>query len=256
MIKQVVRPADLGIIVDNIGVDNGFSAIYTPNAAMHTGFIQVGLTPGHRVGSYAYIARSSSAWPAEMPELTHLFLDRQPGGCGGEHGRARAHRHPDQLEPIWTRIISVAQHIAANLRSSPKIADVFIPQDLDYPSLRVDVDRLHAAKLGLTEKEVLSNVITSLTSNQMIAPNLWIDPKNGNNYFLTVQYPEAQIRTVQDLESIPLHADGASPANAAGDGSEYRAVPGSHGSRSLPDSPQAGYLCAARYGRSRQAADD
>ena len=63
----------------------------------------------------------------------------------------------------------VAQGIAGGLRSSPEAADVFIPQDLDYPSLRVNVDRLHAAKLGLTEQEVLSNVITSLTSNQMIA---------------------------------------------------------------------------------------
>ena len=42
----------------------------------------------------------------------------------------------------------------------------------------------------------------------MIAPNVWIDNKNGNNYFLTVQYPEAQVKTVQDLEAIPLHADG------------------------------------------------
>ena len=56
----------------------------------------------------------------------------------------------------------VAQEIAAKLRRSPQIADVFMPQDLDYPSLRIDVDRLHAAKLGLTEREVLSNVITSL----------------------------------------------------------------------------------------------
>jgi multidrug efflux pump subunit AcrB len=56
---------------------------------------------------------------------------------------------------------------------------------------------------------VLTNVITSLTSNQMIAPNLWIDPRNGNNYFLTVQYPESQIRSLQDLRSIPLHADSA-----------------------------------------------
>jgi multidrug efflux pump subunit AcrB len=103
----------------------------------------------------------------------------------------------------------VAQEIAAKLHRTPGIADVFMPQDLDYPSLRIDVDRLHAAKLGLTEREVLSNVITSLDSNQMIAPNLWIDPRNGNNYFLTVQYPETQIHSVQDLRSIPLHADGA-----------------------------------------------
>jgi multidrug efflux pump subunit AcrB len=103
----------------------------------------------------------------------------------------------------------IVQDIAAKLRQSAQIADVFMPQDLDYPSLRVDVDRLHAAKMGLTEREVLTNVITSLTSNQMIAPNLWIDPRNGNNYFLTVQYPEAQIRSMQDLRSIPLHADGS-----------------------------------------------
>src|SRR6202453_2501442 len=110
----------------------------------------------------------------------------------------------------FTQDNDVAQKIASELRASPTIADVFIPQDLDYPSLRVDVDRLHAAKLGLTEKEVLTNVITSLTSNQMIAPNLWIDPRNGNNYFLTVQYPEAQVRSIADLKSIPLHADGVS----------------------------------------------
>ena len=71
----------------------------------------------------------------------------------------------------------------------PNVADVYIPQDLDYPALRLDVDRVRAGELGLTEKEVVANVITALTSNQMIAPNVWIDPRNNNNYFLNVQYP-------------------------------------------------------------------
>jgi multidrug efflux pump subunit AcrB len=207
IIKQVVHPADLNIIVDNIGVDNGFSAIYTSNAAMHTGFIQVGLTPGHEVGSYAYIARIKRRLAEEMPELTTYFSTGSLVDAVVNMGAPA---------PIDIQISSadlqaanqVAQSIASTLRSSSAAADVFIPQDLDYPSLRINVDRLHAAKLGLTEKEVLSNVITSLTSNQMIAPNVWIDPRNGNNYFLTVQYPEAQIRTVQDLQAIPLHAEG------------------------------------------------
>jgi multidrug efflux pump subunit AcrB len=56
----------------------------------------------------------------------------------------------------------------------------------------------------LSEKEVVGNVITALTSNQMIAPNVWIDPRNNNNYFLNVQYPEGQIRSIEDLRSIPL----------------------------------------------------
>ena len=104
----------------------------------------------------------------------------------------------------------IAQSIAARLRESPDDSGCLHAAGSGLPvPLRIDVDRLHAAKLGLTEREVLTNVITSLTSNQMIAPNLWIDPRNGNNYFLTVQYPESQIRSIQDLRSIPLHAEGS-----------------------------------------------
>ena len=69
------------------------------------------------------------------------------------------------------------------------MTDVFIPQDIDYPALRLDIDRTRAAQLGLDQREVVGNVITALTSNQMIAPSYWIDPKNGNDYMLTVQYP-------------------------------------------------------------------
>jgi multidrug efflux pump subunit AcrB len=208
LIKDTVRAEDLGITVDNIGVDNGFSAVYTSNAAMHTGFIQVGLQPNHRVGSYEYISRIKKRIAQEMPEITPFFSTGSLVDAVVSMGAPA----PIDVQVVGASLDAdnkVVQDIAGKLRLSPQIADVFMPQDLDYPSLRIDVDRLHAAKLGLTEREVLTNVITSLTSNQMIAPNLWIDPRNGSNYFLTVQYPEAQIRSVQDLRSIPLHADGA-----------------------------------------------
>jgi multidrug efflux pump subunit AcrB len=207
LIKRTVRPEDLGIVVDNIGVDNGFSAVYTSNAAMHTGFIQVGLTPEHRIGSYEYIRQIKRLLSSEMPEITPFFSTGSLVDAVVSMGAPA----PIDVQVVGANLEAdnrVVQSIAGKLSRSALIGDVFTPQDLDYPSLRVDVDRLHAAKLGLTEREVLTNVITSLTSNQMIAPNLWIDPRNGNNYFLTVQYPEAQIRSVQDLKSIPLHADG------------------------------------------------
>jgi multidrug efflux pump subunit AcrB len=215
IIRQAIAPRDLSIVVDNIGVDNGFSAIYTPNAAMHTGFIQVGLAPGHRVGSYTYIRKIKRMLAQQMPELSSYFSTGSLVDAVVNMG-APAPIDIQISGANFAQDNQVAQHIVSELRGSPAVADVFIPQDLDYPSLRVNVDRLHAAKLGLTEKEVLDNVITSLTSNQMIAPNLWIDNKNGNNYFLTVQYPEAQIRTVQDLESIPLHASGLSQPTRLG----------------------------------------
>jgi multidrug efflux pump subunit AcrB len=42
----------------------------------------------------------------------------------------------------------------------------------------------------------------------MIAPSYWVDPKNGNNYFVTVQYPENQVKSLQDLKTMPLRALG------------------------------------------------
>src|SRR5439155_8084336 len=89
------------------------------------------------------------------------------------------------------------------------VADVFIPQDIDYPALRLDVDRTRAGQLGLDQREVVGNLITALTSNQMIAPSYWIDPKNGNDYMLTVQYPEHQVQTLGDLRAIPLRGAGS-----------------------------------------------
>jgi multidrug efflux pump subunit AcrB len=85
---------------------------------------------------------------------------------------------------------------------------VLIPQDLDYPGLQLDVHREMAARLGLTASDVVNNVVTALTSNGMIAPSYWVDPKNGNNYFLTVQYTNQQIgsMTMEDFKQIPLHA--------------------------------------------------
>jgi multidrug efflux pump subunit AcrB len=99
-----------------------------------------------------------------------------------------------------------ATEVAASIRQLPGVSDVYIPQDVDYPSLRLDIDRERAGELGLDQREVVNNVITALTSNQMIAPSFWVDPKSGNDYMLTVQYPETQIQNLRDLRGIPLHS--------------------------------------------------
>jgi multidrug efflux pump subunit AcrB len=75
--------------------------------------------------------------------------------------------------------------------------------------LRLNINRIHAAELGLGEKAVVDNVITALNSNIMIAPNYWVDYKTGNDYFLSVQYAENgknAIHNLIDLKQIPLRA--------------------------------------------------
>ena len=108
------------------------------------------------------------------------------------------------------RAYGVAQDLAARVRKMPGTGEVYIPQDLNYPALQLNIDRVHASELGLTEKEVVDNVITSLNSNTMIAPNYWVDHQTGNDYFLTVQYYEngkPAIHDPIDLQQIPLRGE-------------------------------------------------
>ena len=93
---------------------------------------------------------------------------------------------------------------------------MLVPQDVDYPALQLDIDRVRASELGLNEKEVVGNVITALTSDMMIAPSYWVDPKSGNDYLLTVQYPENYVKNLADLGSVPLRAAQLSRADPAG----------------------------------------
>src|SRR5262249_22180050 len=90
------------------------------------------------------------------------------------------------------------------------VSDVLIPQDIDYPALQLDINREKASLVGLSQKEVVDNVITALTSNGMIAPNYWIDPRSGNPYMLTVQYPENMVKTLKDLKQIPMRGSNSS----------------------------------------------
>jgi HAE1 family hydrophobic/amphiphilic exporter-1 len=203
IIRQVVPKSELQMVVSNIGITPDFSVIYTSNSAPHTGFVQASLREGHRVGSYEYMKRVRTEIQKRMPELKTYF---QSGGL------VDAVLNLGLPAPIDIQVagndMEAAHGIAAQIASQAKqlrgISDVLIPQDVDYPALELDVDREKAAQLGLSQKEVVDNVITALTSNGMIAPNYWVDPKSGNPYLLTVQYPENSVQTMTDLKQIPL----------------------------------------------------
>ena len=101
-----------------------------------------------------------------------------------------------------------AAQIAQQIRATPGVSDVLIPQDLNYPGIQLNINREMASRLGLSSQEVTDNLITALSSNSMIAPSYWVDPKSGNNYMLTVQYPETQCPFAPlTLKQLPaLHA--------------------------------------------------
>src|ERR1700722_2814936 len=211
LIRQTVAPKDLKMIISNIGVVNDISSLYTTNAGMYTAFIQVALNDGHEVGSYEYMDRVKAQIAARFPDVRTFF---QSGSLQD------AILNQGQPAPIDVQVntrdlgltYSTALNLADRIRQLPGVGEIYIPQDMNYPSIRMDVDRVHAGELGLSQKDVVDNVITALNSNIMIAPNYWVDYETGNDYFLSVQYAEngkPAIHNLVDLKQIPLRAPNA-----------------------------------------------
>ena len=204
LVRRTVSRDDLGMIVSNIGSTPDYSAIYTSNSGMHTATVQVSLREDHKIGSYEYMAMVRKRIADELPEITTFF---QSGGLVdavlslGMPAPIDVQVAGSNLETTY----AAALRLAGEIRKIDGVGDIFVPQDIDYPALQLDIDRIRARELGLTQKEVVGNIITALTSNAMIAPSFWIDPKTGNDYMMTVQYPERQIRSLNDLRAIPLH---------------------------------------------------
>jgi hydrophobic/amphiphilic exporter-1 (mainly G- bacteria), HAE1 family len=89
---------------------------------------------------------------------------------------------------------NTAQDLARRFHQLPGVGQIYIPQDMNYPAIRLNVDRVHAGELGLTQKDIVDNVITALNSNTMIAPNYWVDYQSGNDYFLSFSMPSTDGR--------------------------------------------------------------
>ena len=207
LIRQTVGH-DLKMVVSNIGIVPDFSALYTNNAGPYTATVQAALNDDHKVSTFEYMDRVQNEIAQQFPEV-RTFV--QTGSM------VDATLNAGMPAPIDVQVTGrsnrqdyeLAQELGSRIRKLSGVGQVYIPQDINYPAVRMDIDRVHAGELGLTEKDVVDNVITALNSNAMIAPNYWVDYKTGNDYFLTVQYYEhgkPAIHNFLDLTNIPLRA--------------------------------------------------
>ncbi len=206
LIRANVDPKDLKMVVSNIGVVPDFSSLYTTNAGPYTATVQVALNEPHRLSSFEYMDRTQKEMAKQFPDIRTFFSSGSMVDAILNMGMP-APIDVQVSSPDLDQIYSVTQDLANRIRQLPGVGEIYIPQDMNYPALRLDVDRVHASELGLTQKDVVDNVITALNSNYMIAPNYWVDRKSGNDYYLTVQYFEkgpAAIRNLVDLGQIPL----------------------------------------------------
>jgi CzcA family heavy metal efflux pump len=215
VIRKVIPPDELDMVVSNIGLAPSLSAIYSPNSAEDSGFLQVELKSVHRLSTWYYVGKLEAALPGEVPEARTLFSSGSIIDAVLNFG---------SLAPIdvqfsgreFDELYRTATQARELIRGLPQVSQTFIPQESDYPTLDIRVDRVRAARLGLTQKDVVSDVITALDSNMYIAPSIWIDQKDNNDYFLTVEYPQSAkgFDSTEALQDIPVLGHGGEGGHA------------------------------------------
>jgi multidrug efflux pump subunit AcrB len=212
-IRDVIPPGELDTILDNIGVPpGGFNLAFGDSAAMgdNDGDILISMTPDHTPTEIT-TGRLRKQLRAKFPDVVFFF---------------EAANITNQIlnsglpAPIDVQVTGrdagpnykIAQQLAERIARVPGAADVHIHQVVDAPELRVNVDRVKAGQLGLTQRDVASSMLISLSGSGQVAPNFWLNWKNGVSYQIVVQTPQYKIDSVDKLMRTPVSAAGSAVA--------------------------------------------
>jgi multidrug efflux pump subunit AcrB len=197
---------DLQLIISEIGVVADLSAAYTPNAGPMDSVVKVQLRHEREQTAQQWVQRLRAGFAADS-----RFADLEFAFDAG--GMIRAAMNQGKASPINVRVTgkdpvkarAIAEAARRKITLIDGVVDARIIQRLDYPQYVIEVDRAKAADLGLTQAEVMKNVVAALNSSiQFHKKNFWIDPLSKNQYFVGVQYFEEDIDSVQTLLDVPI----------------------------------------------------
>jgi len=197
----------LQMMITNIGVLMDWPAAYTPNAGPMDAFMKIDLKdePGRpRVGPL--VEKLRQKLPNEFPQAEFAF------NTGGMLTTALnfGERAPIQFQVQGSDLDTLnelARIVHRKIDDVKGARDVRILQRMDYPVLRVNIDRKKAAKLGLTAKAIMENVVAATNSSVNFEKAFWIDPEGGNHYFMGAQYRKSQQADIDTLRDIPITPD-------------------------------------------------
>lgn len=203
-LHNIIPPSELKSVDVNIGLPVFYNlAFYETDSIgpMDADFLISLKKHHHSVFSYQKEIRSKLA--KEFPDLSFWFKPADIISQVLDFGLSA----PIDIQVEGRNLESsyqLAKKIRKIVRQIPGAADVSIPQVMHYPTIFIHTHRGNALEVGLTQNDVASNLLVSLASSALVAPNYWVNPLNGINYTVAVQTPIPEIDSVSDLKSIPI----------------------------------------------------
>jgi multidrug efflux pump subunit AcrB len=216
-IQGIVPSNELGGIVSNIGLTvSGINMAYNNSGTIGVGDadILISLKPNH-APTDNYIKTMRETLPQQFPGTTFAFLPADIVSQVLNFGVPA----PIDLQVAGQNLASnrkYANSLLAKVKAIPGIADARIQQAFQQPTLNVNVDRSLTSLAGLTEKDVATAMLTTLSGSSQSAPTYWLNPANGVSYAVSVQTPQRDINTMTGLKNIPVTSSGATSGQLLG----------------------------------------
>ncbi|MGE5112321.1 MAG: efflux RND transporter permease subunit [Acidobacteriaceae bacterium] len=209
-IRREMPKGDITTIVDNIGLPySGINTSYSNSGTIGTSDAEVlvNLAKDHRPTD-EYVRMLRKSLPQQFPGVEFFF---QPADIVSQILNFGLPSPIDvQLTgPNYTQNFAIAQQIANRLRRVPGAVDVHVQQLMNDPTLHMDVDRVRAQQVGLTQRDVAQNLLISLSSSSQTTPTFWLNPQNGVSYALSIMTPQYKMNSLQELMSTPISGPGA-----------------------------------------------
>jgi CzcA family heavy metal efflux pump len=209
-IRQTIPQKELGIVLDNIGLPySGINTSYSNSGTIGTADaeILVSLNEKHRP-TESYIHKLRETLPRQFPGVEFFF---QPADIVSQILNFGL-PSPIDVQLVgahYAQNYAMAQDIANSLRHVPGAVDVHVQQQMNNPALFLNVDRTRAQNVGLTQRDVASNLLVSLSGSFQTSPTFWLNPKNGVSYNVAVMTPQYKLETLQSLMNTPINGSTA-----------------------------------------------
>ncbi|WLE60843.1 efflux RND transporter permease subunit [Burkholderia plantarii] len=204
-IRGVIPPAQLGEVIDNIGLPkSGINLTYNNSGTIgpQDGDILISLTAGH-APTAGYVRRLREVLPRAFPGTRFAFLPADIVSQILNFG-APAPVDLQVAGPDQAANLRYARELYRKLRLIPGVADARIQQATTYPQFTVAVDRTRADQLGITEQDVTNSVVASLAGTSQVDPTYWLNPRNGVSYPIVAQTPQYRMTTLPALWNLPV----------------------------------------------------
>jgi CzcA family heavy metal efflux pump len=216
-IREIIPPAELGTVVDNMGLPvSGINTAYnnTGTVGSQDGDIQIALNEGHRPTD-EYVREMREKLPREFPGVTFSFPPADIISQILNFGSPA----PIDLQIRGNNLdanFAYADRILRQVRDVPGVVDARIAQSHANPTFNVDVDRTRAQLLGITERDVTNSMVVNLAGSSQVAPTFWLNNANGVSYPIVMQTPQYSLDSLAALQNLPITASGGGTSQILG----------------------------------------